>query len=91
MAKFVAILTFANDEATRLATRPKHREYLSGLFQQGKIAASGPFVDDTGALLIYEAADEVEARALIAADPYTPAGVVADLQLKEWKQVLPPS
>jgi uncharacterized protein YciI len=89
MAKYVAILTFADNESTRLAIRPKHREYLRGLFNQGKLAASGPFTDDTGALIIYEAADEAEARALIAADPYTPAGVVADLKLKEWKQVLP--
>ena len=88
MAKFVAILRFG-DGGQRLAARPRHREYLRGLFEQGKLLESGPFGDDSGALIVYEAADEAEARALIAADPYTDAGVVADLQLREWKRVLP--
>jgi uncharacterized protein YciI len=89
MAKFVSIVTFAADEEKRLAVRPKHREYLSSLLEQGKLHESGPFADDKGALIIYEAADEAEARALIAADPYTDAGVVADFQLREWKRVFP--
>jgi uncharacterized protein YciI len=42
-------------------------------------------------MLIYEATDEAEARALLAADPYTAAGtVIADVQLRGWNQVLPP-
>jgi uncharacterized protein YciI len=72
-----------------LAVRPKHREYLSDLLEQGKLHESGPFADDKGALIIYEAADEAEARALIAADPYTDAGVVATNDLREWKRVFP--
>jgi hypothetical protein len=72
-----------------LAVRPKHREYLSSLLAQGKLHESGPFADDKGALIIYEVADEAEARAIIAADPYTDAGVVADQQLREWKRVMP--
>jgi hypothetical protein len=89
MAKFVSILTFGTDEEKRLAVRPKHREYLSSLLAQGKLHESGPFADDKGALIIYEVADEAEARAIIAADPYTDAGVVADQQLREWKRVMP--
>ena len=89
MAKFVSIITFSADTEKRLEIRPKHREYLTQLLEQGKLHESGPFVDDTGALIIYEAADETEARALIAADPYAGTGVIADSQLREWKRVFP--
>ena len=87
MAKFAAILTFG-DEATRLAVRPRHREYLQRLLADGKLHESGPWADDSGALIVYEAADEAEARALLAADPYNQTdGIIAGAQLKEWNRV----
>jgi uncharacterized protein YciI len=48
---------------------------------------SGPWVDDTGALLVYEAADLAEADGLLAADPYRQAGVLANATIKEWRVV----
>lgn len=91
MAKFAAVVVFdpAIEEA-RLAVRPRHREYLAALQSQGKLYSSGPWADDTGALLIYEAADEAEVRALMAGDPYTEADTFANAQIKEWKQIFPP-
>ena len=87
MAKFAAILTFG-DETKRLEVRPGHRAYLERLLAGGNLHASGPWADDTGALILYEAVDEAEARALLAADPYSQtAGVLADVQLKEWKRL----
>ena len=87
MAKFAVILTFG-DEATRLEVRPRHREYLQGLLAAGKLHESGPWVDDSGALIVYEAADEAEARALLAADPYSQTdGIITDARLKEWNRV----
>ena len=87
MAKFAAILTFG-EEAPRLATRPAHREYLQRLLAEGKLHESGPWVDDSGALIVYEAADVAEARALLAADPYSrTAGIIAGVELKEWNRV----
>ena len=90
MAKFVALLTFGRDQEKRLETRPKHREYLKSLFEAGKIAASGPFADDSGALIIYNAESAEEARQLLDNDPFTTAGVLANAELREWNQVLPP-
>ena len=87
MAKFAAVLTFG-DEAARLAVRPRHRAYLESLLAGGKLHESGPWADDSGALIVYEAADEAEARALLAADPYSQAeGVLADVQLREWNRI----
>lgn len=90
MAKFVALVTFFPDTEKRLAVRPTHREYLKSLFDAGKLHESGPYLDDSGALIIYEAADEAEARSLLANDPYTPAGIIASVDLKEWNRVFPP-
>jgi len=90
MAKFVVLVTFAPDTEKRLQVRPTHREYLKSLFDAGKLHESGPYLDDSGALIIYEAADEAEARSLLANDPYTPAGIIASADLKEWNRVFPP-
>ena len=50
---------------------------------------SGPWEDVTGALLIYEAESMAAARALLEADPYRTAGVLADARIKEWRVVFP--
>jgi uncharacterized protein YciI len=90
VAKFVAVLEFTDREELRLQTRPTHREYLRSLFDAGKLVMSGPWTDDTGAMLIYEAADIAEAERLLNADPYRTAGVIADARIKEWRVVLGP-
>lgn len=87
MAKFAYIVRFNDETEKRLEARPRHREYLAGLLEQGKLVASGPFTDESGALIIYEADDEAEARKLIADDPYAAAGVVMSGELKEWTRV----
>ena len=84
MAKFAAIMTFG-DDAARLEARARHREYLQRLLAEGKLHESGPWADDSGALIVYEAADEAEARGLLAEDPYSRAdGVLAGVELREW-------
>ncbi len=87
MAKFVAVITFAPDTERRLKVRPTHREYLKSLLDQGKLYESGPWTDDQGALLIYEVADEAEARELLANDPYTEHGIIAEASIHGWNVV----
>ena len=86
MAKFAVVLTFGDPDKVA-ETRPRHREYLQRLLSEGRLHASGPWADGTGALVIYEAADEAEALALLGADPYTEAGVIAEARIKEWNRV----
>ncbi|HEU5433494.1 MAG TPA: YciI family protein [Thermomicrobiales bacterium] len=90
MARFAVILTYGPDTERRLAIRPTHREYLKELVARGKLHEAGPWTDDRGALLVYEAADEVEARALFAADPYNEGGdeVVGQVEIKGWNRVI---
>ena len=88
MALFAVTLTFSDETERRLEVRPSHREYLATLLAQGKLHESGPFVDDSGALLVYDAADVAEVQELLSADPYTPAGVIAGASIKEWNVVM---
>ena len=65
MALFAALIEFTQNEELRLQTRPVHREYLRGLLDAGKLAISGPWADDTGALIIYDAEDMAEAERIL--------------------------
>ena len=59
MAQFVVQLRFDVAETDRrMEVRPAHREYLAELKAAGKLVAAGPFTDQTGALLVYDVADE---------------------------------
>lgn len=88
MAIFAVQLTFdVSDSEARMQVRPAHRDYLAALKEAGKLVEAGPFADESGALLIYDVADEAELRDILAKDPYTPAGVYELAMLKEWNQV----
>lgn len=88
LATFVALLEFTEDADLRQQTRPAHRDYLRSLLEAGKLRLSGPWTDDTGACVVYNAETQSEAEALLNADPYRAAGVLADARIKEWKIVL---
>lgn len=84
--KFATVITYTNHD--RIAeVRPTHRAYLAALKEQGRLFASGPFEDDSGALIIYEAETEQEARGLLEADPFNEAGVFQSYTMKPWRQV----
>lgn len=86
MAIYAAWVTFTNHEE-RLRIRPKHREYLDSLLTEGKLVESGPFADETGALLVYEAGSEDEVRTIMAADPYDSVGAFGSVEIKEWRRI----
>lgn len=88
MARFVLEIRFKNEEE-RLRVRPAHRAYLAELLATRRLVTAGPWADDTGAMLIYEVADEAELRELLASDPYTIAGVYDEVSLREWRPILP--
>lgn len=88
MGLFAALIEFTEDEELRLQTRPVHREYLRSLLDAGKLAMSGPWADDTGALIIYQVESMAEAERILDDDPYRSAGVIANATLKEWRVVM---
>lgn len=88
MALFAVQLRFT-DTDRRLQVRPAHRDYLTSLREAGKLVTAGPFADQSGALLIYDVADEAELRGILAKDPYTPADVYEIAALNEWQPLFP--
>lgn len=89
MARFVREIAFEPEDERRLAVRPDHRAHLRALADAGKLVTAGPWADDRGALLVYEVGDEQELQDLIAADPYTRAGVVTEVAAREWRPIIP--
>jgi hypothetical protein len=47
---------------------------MDDLFERGLIALGGPFLDDSGAMLVMRVADEGEARELLGPDPWCSNG-----------------
>jgi uncharacterized protein YciI len=69
------------------AQPPKeHGKYLLDLYARGAMKMAGPFDDNTGAAVVVEAADEAEAKALVAGDPAVKNGVFA-YELHPWALV----
>jgi uncharacterized protein len=90
MALFALQLRFT-DPDRRMEVRPAHREYLAELHAAGKLHEAGPFADQSGALLIYDVADEAEVHEILAKDPYTTADVYEIVTLLEWQRGFPPA
>jgi len=88
MAYFAAVLTYGEDAERRQEVRPKHREYLRGKLESGKVLMAGPFGDDSGAIIIYQAEDISEVQEMLTNDPFAQNGVIVDSTIKPWKIVM---
>jgi uncharacterized protein YciI len=86
--KFAAIIEYAQDKAKIASVRPVHRQYLASLKEKGQLAASGPFTDDSGALIVYEAASAEEAEQLLRGDPFHHNGIFLRYVLRPWNPVI---
>jgi uncharacterized protein YciI len=85
--KYAAIIEYTPDKAKIEQVRPTHRKYLTDLLQKGKLAAAGPFTDDSGALIVYEADTPEQAEALLKSDPFHNGGVFVRWTIRPWKAV----
>jgi uncharacterized protein YciI len=86
--KFAAIIEYIQDKAKINELRPIHRQYLTSLKETGRLAATGPFTDDWGALIVYEADSKEAAEALLQGDPFHKHGVFVSYQLRPWNVVM---
>ena len=71
----------------RLELRPAHRSSHAGLFEQGILKMSGPWEDDSGALLIFDTDTEGIDR-ILADDPYFGAPGVDVVAVRRWQPVV---
>lgn len=89
----------ADSVAKRVATRPKHLEYIQGLVDAGRVILAGPHpqIDSpdpgpagmSGSLIVAEFDSLEDARAWAAKDPYTVEGVFESVTIKPFLQVIP--
>jgi uncharacterized protein len=83
MALFALHLTYDPARDERMEHRPAHKERMAELAAQGRVLASGPWADDSGALIVWIADSAAEVEELVAADPYLTAPGV-DRTLHPW-------
>ena len=86
--KFAAIIEYLQDKAKVSEIRPVHRQYLTSLKEKGQLALAGPFTDDSGALIVYEAATKEDAEKLLKGDPFHANGIFLKWQLRPWNTVM---
>ena len=82
----------ADSTELRANTRPKHLDYL----QSHDVRYAGPILSDDetlpiGSAIVIEAQDLAAARAFAANDPYTVAGLFAEVNVHPFKHVIPES
>ncbi len=67
---------------------PAHLDYVRDLIAKGHQAQTGYWENEAGGMLIFQAANLDEARAIVAADPLIQNNCVT-YTLHEWHRVLP--
>ncbi|NUR61993.1 MAG: hypothetical protein HOV87_25525 [Catenulispora sp.] len=88
MAHFAVEYVYTADTAKRDEVRPSHRAFLRELQEKGQLLASGPWVNDTGALLVFEFEDEDALKQALEHDPYADADLISRVRINEWTPVL---
>lgn len=78
----------------RAQHRPAHIDHIEGLDAQGRIMLAGTPRNDAdetsiGSVILFEAPDLAEARAIVARDPYVTGGVFETVVVAPFKQVYP--
>ena len=86
--KFAAVIEYIQDKEKIQSIRPTHRQYLTSLLAKGQLAAAGPFLDDYGALIVYEANTPEEAETLLKGDPFHAGGVFVKWVIRPWNTVM---
>ena len=77
------------DEAGWQQQLMPHIHFLQDLLAEGVLLASGPYpdADVKSAMLLIVAADEVEAHAIIARDPFAEHGLIENMTVTKWDPI----
>jgi uncharacterized protein YciI len=86
--RFAAVIEYIKDKEKIQSLRPVHRQYLTSLLAKGQLAVAGPFTDDYGALIVYEANSAEEAETLLRGDPFHDGGIFVRWTIRPWNPVM---
>lgn len=84
MARFVVEMVFATEDERLGEVRPAHRRYWEDLAVRGVLLGGGLYTDETGGLMLCEAADDAALRRLVDGDPYVRGKLVRSVKIREW-------
>jgi len=89
MAFMIFSIDVPNSEPLREPHRRAHLAYLHA--QMDRLVASGCLLDEAGdkyigACVLLDVETEEEARAFVAGDPFTKAGVTKDVMIARWRE-----
>lgn len=86
MAWYLVEIRYVPDKMPEV--RPRHREFLATLADQGTVAVAGPLGDNSGGVVLIEAPDVDALHQIIDNDPYFLEGAIAERSVREFKPVL---
>jgi uncharacterized protein YciI len=86
MAWYLVEIRYVQEKVAEV--RPRHREFLTRLAEQGTVAVAGPLGDGTGGITLYQAEDEAALGEIIDRDPYYLEGAVAERSVREFKPTI---
>jgi DNA-binding CsgD family transcriptional regulator/uncharacterized protein YciI len=84
MARFVVEMVFETEDVRLGEVRPAHRRYWEDLAVRGVLLGGGLYTDESGGLMLCEAADATALRHLVDADPYVRGKLVRSVKIREW-------
>lgn len=92
MPVFAVTYRYDDRDDLRDEHRPAHRSWLAGLFDEGRLLASGPFAGGSagGALLIFRLESASAVEDLVRQDPFAEVGAIAETTVREWTPVFGP-
>lgn len=87
---FIAIFSAGPNRDQSKGTREQpfwdeHAAFIDQLVDEGFILMGGPLVDESGALLIFNAKDENEVREKLKNDPWFEHGILKLESVKRWE------
>lgn len=85
--RFVVYTKYVEDAERVKASRKEHRDYAMGMVNAGKLILAGPFMDDFGALFIYDAQSVEETRKYVEADPFFRDQIFVNVEIRPWKML----
>lgn len=89
MAMFLVQYTYSPATSDgRDRVRPAHREWLRDLLARDVVVTSGPYTDDSGALIIARGDSVDQVRSLFGEDPFAVENLVDAVHVVEWKPVM---
>jgi uncharacterized protein len=63
---------------------PEHAAFMDTLFERGSIVLAGPLADNSGALVIVQAASTDEVRNWFRSDPWSVNDILPIREVREW-------